>query len=325
VFFPKTGSSLLFDLGELRNLATKELLRVDTALVSHCHIDHFIGFDEWLRAHVPHSPRLRVVGPEGIAQNVFGKIQGYLWNLIEPKQIVIQVVELHQDGTFDQYEISNDSAFELRLVHSIKDPTQPLLTLEDGSKIHGVVLDHGCPVVAYLLKMPDSMAVNMEALAEQNYEPGPWIGKLQTAISGQHPNELIEPRSGIQITAGELSAKVLQSKPGLSICYVTDIAFSKENLTKIKAKFSESNVMICETNYRDSDWVKARSKKHLTTHQAAMIAVSLGVRDFRTFHISNLYIKELDAVEAEAQEAFEKFRAMGKSSFQAKIEGEFRR
>ena len=62
--------------------------------------------------------------------------------------------------------------------------------------------------------------------------------------------------------------------------------------------------MICEANYSDEDWPKARAKMHLTTRQAALIAASVKADKLEIFHISNLYANNPDERVREAEGFF---------------------
>jgi len=62
--------ALLFDMGDLSQLAARDLLRVSHVFVTHMHIDHFIGFDALLRVSVGREKRIVMVGPEGTADRV---------------------------------------------------------------------------------------------------------------------------------------------------------------------------------------------------------------------------------------------------------------
>lgn len=78
--------ALLFDLGDLAPLSTRDLLRVTHVFVSHMHMDHFIGFDRLLRVHVGREKRITIVGPTGIALAVGHKLHAYSWDLVERYQ-----------------------------------------------------------------------------------------------------------------------------------------------------------------------------------------------------------------------------------------------
>ncbi|WP_235726525.1 MBL fold metallo-hydrolase [Methylocaldum szegediense] len=75
--------ALLFDLGDLRNLATRKILKVRDIFVSHAHMDHFFGFDWLLRLCLGRDIRIRLFGPAGFLGQVEAKLAGYTWNLVE--------------------------------------------------------------------------------------------------------------------------------------------------------------------------------------------------------------------------------------------------
>ena len=54
---------MLFDLGLNYHLAPRKLLEITDVVVSHAHMDHFIGFDHLLRLRLRDDRPLRFFGP----------------------------------------------------------------------------------------------------------------------------------------------------------------------------------------------------------------------------------------------------------------------
>ena len=91
------GRALLFDLGHNDALPAADLLRVSHVFVSHCHMDHFIGFDHVLRLFLARDKTLYLFGPPGIRECVEGKLRGYTWNLVDNYEFAIEVAEVAPD------------------------------------------------------------------------------------------------------------------------------------------------------------------------------------------------------------------------------------
>src|SRR5512134_907133 len=97
VDLPDEGHSVMLDLGELAAIPARKLLRVGRVVVTHAHMDHFVGFDQLLRLSLGREPELRLTGPAGFLGHVAGKIAGYTWNLIESYPVSLTAEEVDGD------------------------------------------------------------------------------------------------------------------------------------------------------------------------------------------------------------------------------------
>ena len=57
--------AILFDLGDIHALSSREVLRITHVFVSHAHMDHFAGFDRLLRLCLGRPMPVQLVGPDG--------------------------------------------------------------------------------------------------------------------------------------------------------------------------------------------------------------------------------------------------------------------
>ena len=74
--------ALLFDLGDVSALSTRQLLRVSDAFVTHAHMDHFAGFDHLLRVCLGRDTGITLYGPPGFVAQVGPKLAASTWNVI---------------------------------------------------------------------------------------------------------------------------------------------------------------------------------------------------------------------------------------------------
>ncbi|MGE0171243.1 MAG: hypothetical protein AB7T49_00580 [Oligoflexales bacterium] len=308
LFNPRMAESLLFDLGSLDAFSHRKLLKVRNVFVSHTHVDHFIGFDRLLRINIPHRREVRLFGPKGFIDQVYHKIKAYTWNLLEPGQISFEVVEI-DDRCITRAKLVNDNGFEpTRSKEQLTtSPGDPILIYHEtaGVHIYAAILDHGTPSVAYKYVLPPRTQVDIESIKREGLTEGPWIREVQMCeATGE--NRSIEV-GGKKLFTKDLAKKFLIPLDPISVGYITDIAFNKANVTKAQKLFSGISMLIGETSFLDDDRARAFEKKHLTTKQTALIAATMGAKEFRPFHFSNIY-KDQPENEAEAQKFFETFK-----------------
>ena len=335
-FFPKTGAAVLFDLGYLDDLANKDLLKVRLALVSHTHIDHFIGFDRLLRVNIPHFRPVELVGPPGLIANVEGKLKGYLWNLVEPDQIRFTVHEVDRAGSVKSAHLVNQTGFVPEATScepprpGLIDPPLPpapvasIAAFGDGTRFEATALDHKTPSIAYACQLPMRFSVKSDVLEKYGLAPGPWIRELQVAI-GKHDLDLPFTVDGKRFRAEELGALIFDTYAPRPLGYMTDAGFTRSNIERAVQLFRGTETLVSETNYRDTEAVKAKDRMHLTTRQAALIAAAAGVARLEIFHLSNIYLDEAEAVVAEANTFFTAYRGLSPGELEAAIARELHR
>ena len=175
----------------------------------------------------------------------------------------------------------------------------------------------------YSITLPDFFTVSINAVATLGLAPGPWIGELQKMAVGDNISGFVELPNGEMRDAKELAKAILTRSHGQKITYLTDIVFSKENLARVVSQFSGSDTLICETNFRHEHRDRAANKKHLTTKQAAMLAVSLGCVHLKIFHVSNIYANDHQASVDEAADFFSTLSGLPPDHLRSEIEAEF--
>ncbi len=91
--------AVIFDLGDICSLSSRDILKISHIFVTHTHMDHFIGFDKLLRLSLGRDQDLFMYGPENFIKNVEGKLAGYSWNLVKnyTNLLSLHVTEVHDD------------------------------------------------------------------------------------------------------------------------------------------------------------------------------------------------------------------------------------
>jgi ribonuclease Z len=299
------SDALLFDLGDLTPLATRELLRVTHVFVSHMHLDHFIGFDQLLRVHVGRDKRILLVGPVGITSAVGHKLQAYSWDLVD---------RYTTDLLFDVIEVAGTDAIQatrFRLKTGFQAEPAPLPQWQSGPVIAWpdvqlsiAILEHHGPSLAYAVQEPIHINVWRTRLDERGLVPGPWLQGFKRALYGDVPDEtMIALGGGRSAPLGTLR-DLASVERGQKIAYVTDVADTPDNRDRIVTLAAEADRLFIEASFAAADRLHAAQRAHLTTTAAGKLARLANVRRVEPFHFSPRYEGEEDRMVAEVLTAF---------------------
>ena len=306
--------ALLFDLGDIRALPPRKLLRVSHVFVSHAHMDHFIGFDWMLRILLGRERDLQLYGPPGFLAQVEHKLSAYTWNLVQnyAANFTLRVTELDGTATAKRASFQCIRGFqrEEELPGTLTDNT---LLDEPAMKVSYTLLDHGViPCLAYALQEHAHVNIWKNHLQQLGLPVGAWLRELKQAVlRNQADDALIRVtwrEQGIQqervLTLGELKP-ALRIVPGQKIAYVTDIAWHQDNVTRIVELVRRADLLYIEAVFMQRDAAHAEKKFHLTTRQAGEIARAANVACVIPMHISPRYQGEdIALLHAEVAKAF---------------------
>jgi len=300
------GCSVLLDLGDVRRVSNRKLLRVDRVVVTHTHMDHFIGFDHLLRVALGRERELVVSGPAGFLRHVQGKIQAYSWNLIESYPLRLVAEEIDGDTV---RSVAFSGAGKMQPEPLPDRPFNGTLHAQRAYTIHADVLDHGIPVLGVALRETEHLSVNKDQVLRLGLVPGPWLAELKLAVRRCRPDD--EPvnaqttdGSTRRYRCGELASEILFRTPGQRVAYFSDLRHTEQNRRKVVELARDADLMICEAAFLHRDAELARERFHLTARQAGELAREAGAKKLAPFHFSPRYQGQEQELFDEAAEAF---------------------
>jgi ribonuclease Z len=305
--------ALLFDLGDLGPLSTRDLLKVSHVFVTHTHVDHFIGFDQLLRVLLAREREIHIFGPPGFFGNLEGKLAGYTWNLVDafPVSLVVHATEVHPTQTYRRAYPCKDR-FTAKAVQR-EAAFHGVLLKEPSFRIEGCLLDHRTPCLG--LSMVEEVHVNIirEALAELELPVGPWLTgfkkallenrdpRVEFAVNWEESGRGVRER---RFTLGDLADRISKRSTGRKIAYIADMIGTPENLDKAAQLAWKADHLFVEAGFLECDREVAREKYHLTAREAGQLANRAGVKEFTLFHFSPRYRHREQELRNEALAAF---------------------
>jgi ribonuclease Z len=222
--------ALLFDLGDIRALPPKKLLRISHVFVSHAHMDHFMGFDWLLRICLGRDRAMQLFGPPGFLEQVEHKLAAYTWNLVHnyDTDFTLHVTEVAPGIHARRATFRCRAAFQRE--DEVEFTPSDVLVDEDFFRVRTTLLDHRTPCLAFALEEKTHANIWKNRLLEAGLAPGPWLQEAKRAVLGGVPDEttiMAAWRENGQtlekpIALGELRRDIVRLVPGQKIVYVTD-------------------------------------------------------------------------------------------------------
>lgn len=290
--------ALLFDLGDIRALPPRKILRLSHIFVSHTHIDHFIGFDHLLRLCLGREKQVHLFGPPGFTARVEHRLASYTWNLVEsyPTDFTVVAAELHPDGRSISAEFHCRRGFVRE-----NDRTEQLhggiILDEETFRIRTAFLDHKTACLAFALEEKSHVNIMKNRLQELGLPTGPWLAELKRdVVRGEADDKRFRAwwhGAGVVVeryfVLGELKEMILQVVPGQKIAYVTDAACTPANAAKIVDIARGADCLFIEAAFLHAECERAGERHHLTALQAGLLARQAGVARAIPFHFSPRY------------------------------------
>jgi ribonuclease Z len=313
VDFRNEKRALLFDVGDIRALAPREILRLSHVFVSHTHMDHFMGFDWLLRVRLGRDAAVRLFGPPGFVEQVAHKLAAYTWNLVDsyPGDFSVLASELHPEGRLASALFRCRRRFERETLEDANVDDGVLID-EPGFRVRAAFLEHRTPCLAFAVEEKAHVNVWANRLDEMGLPVGPWIRDLKEAVLNGTPDDAPirarwkeggERRERV-LALGDLKARALEVVAGEKLCYVTDATFSERNVRRIAGLAKGADLLFIESVFLHEDADQAQRKCHLTARQAGEIARAAGARVVVPFHFSPRYAGRETELHAELEVAF---------------------
>src|SRR5690606_14594597 len=183
--------ALLFDIGDVTALSTRKLLRVSDVFVSHTHMDHFAGFDHFLRVCLGRSTGVRIYGPERFIEQLEHKLAAYTWNLVENYEMdfVIVAHELLESGRLARAAFRSRQRFEREPLAGAQAP-EGLLLDDEQFKVRARAFDHhGVSSLAFRFEEALHMNVWKNRLEALGLPTGSWLTELKRKVRAGEPDD----------------------------------------------------------------------------------------------------------------------------------------
>ncbi|WP_457623771.1 ribonuclease Z [Persephonella sp.] len=296
------GEYILFDVGNIKKIDRNLLRKITKVFISHTHMDHFIGFDHLLRNKLGKAHTVDIYGIEPLSHNLYSKLQGYTWNLVEYEPQLIFNLKQVNGNRFEYYSYDIKKKFAKDFVKEEYIKENIIYECNDY-RVRFEVLDHKIDVLGYSFEYKEKLYLKKEKINELPLK-GKEIGDFKKFLENKE-NAGKKYKIGEKIYTYEyLKENYSYTLPGYKISYITDVIYSQSNREKIVNLVKGSDVLYCEAVFLPEDKEQAEKVCHLTADQTGEIAKEAGVKKLIVFHFSRRYGKNSGKILEEVRKVF---------------------
>ena len=175
VDFRDERRALLFDLGDIRVLPPRKLMRLSHVFVTHAHMDHFAGFDHLLAVTLGRKSRLVLFGGPNFVDQIEHKLRAYTWNVVyRYDELVLDVCAIGVDGRAECARFSSRTNF-VRESSTSWTVDDDIVHDEATFRVRARFVDHDIPCLAYAIEEKAHVNVAKDRLAALGVGVGAWL------------------------------------------------------------------------------------------------------------------------------------------------------
>jgi ribonuclease BN (tRNA processing enzyme) len=244
------------------------------------------GFIWLLRSRIGDLPPCRLYGPPGLAANIRGLVDGFLWDRVGERGPAFKIAEL-RENLLRRYLVRAGDPGTIYLGEAAA--PGGLILAEPGFRVRAVTLDHHTPVLAYAFEPDAELNVRKDRLRASRLKPGPWLNELKQRLrSGEEQAPLTLPNGDVRKVA-ELARDLILTTPGKRLVYATDLGDTPENRKRLVGLAHHAHTLFLEASFAEAENRHAALNGHLTARACGEMAQAAGVSHLVPFHLSRRY------------------------------------
>jgi len=304
------GRNILVDCGQMSHLATRLIKSVDAVFITHAHMDHFIGFDQFTRVNLVTSRTIDIFGPPGIAHKIEMKLKGYDWNLAEDFFCSYRIHEVHPD-CMEIYSIRGAErfkcSFEERTVINDR-----VIYESRYISVEADLCNHKIPVLIFAFTEKPDFSIDVNKIKELGLNRGPWLKELK----GWFYDSMEEGR-GISISVplscgtenreyrdehiSVLYETIKKKQECRRIGYITDIGLTEKNVERVISLMKDVTLLVCECTFLSEHQCRAGESFHLSTSDLNYLIKKIQPQYVLPMHLSKTYLDRTDQLYKELE------------------------